>query len=154
MKLKELHITTENQDEFKTLKKCGDLIIHEGAKFDAPALTTSGSIYIRTNAKFDAPALTTSGSIDISENAKFDAPALTTSDYIEISENAKFDAPALTTSGSIYIRKNAGIAPQGYVNLAQQIDQFPKFNPSTTRTVTGKDGLFYIYTSGTTGRVS
>ena len=48
-------------------------------------------------------------------------------------------------------RKNAGIAPQGYVNLAQQIDQFPKFNPSTTRTVTGKDGLFYIYTSGTTG---
>jgi citronellyl-CoA synthetase len=48
-------------------------------------------------------------------------------------------------------RKNAGLAPQGYVNLAQQIDQFPKFNPSTTRTVTGKDGLFYIYTSGTTG---
>lgn len=48
-------------------------------------------------------------------------------------------------------RKNAGTAPQDYVNLAQQIDQFPKFNPSTTRTVTGKDGLFYIYTSGTTG---
>ena len=48
-------------------------------------------------------------------------------------------------------RKNAGTAPKGYVNLAQQIDQFPKFNPSTTRTVTGKDGLFYIYTSGTTG---
>ena len=48
-------------------------------------------------------------------------------------------------------RKHAGTAPKGYVNLAQQIDQFPKFNPSTTRTVTGKDGLFYIYTSGTTG---
>lgn len=48
-------------------------------------------------------------------------------------------------------RKNAGKAPKGYVNLAEQIDQFPKFNPSTTRTVTGKDGLFYIYTSGTTG---
>ncbi|MEC8568039.1 MAG: AMP-binding protein, partial [Pseudomonadota bacterium] len=48
-------------------------------------------------------------------------------------------------------RKNSGTAPQGYINLAQQIDQFPKFNPSTTRTVTGKDGLFYIYTSGTTG---
>ncbi|WP_038344849.1 long-chain-acyl-CoA synthetase [Acinetobacter sp. A47] len=48
-------------------------------------------------------------------------------------------------------RKNAGTAPEGYVNLALQIDQFPKFNPSTTRTVTGKDGLFYIYTSGTTG---
>lgn len=47
--------------------------------------------------------------------------------------------------------KHAGTAPKGYVNLAQQIDQFPKFNPSTTRTVTGKDGLFYIYTSGTTG---
>ena len=48
-------------------------------------------------------------------------------------------------------RKHAGTAPKGYVNLAQQIDQFPKFNPSTTRTETGKDGLFYIYTSGTTG---
>ncbi|MBP6274136.1 MAG: long-chain-acyl-CoA synthetase [Acinetobacter sp.] len=48
-------------------------------------------------------------------------------------------------------RKHAGTAPKDYVNLAQQIDQFPKFNPSTTRTVTGKDGLFYIYTSGTTG---
>ena len=48
-------------------------------------------------------------------------------------------------------RKHAGTAPKDYVNLAQQIDQFPKFNPSTTRTVTGKDGLFYIYTSDTTG---
>ena len=48
-------------------------------------------------------------------------------------------------------RKHAGTAPKEYVNLAQQIDQFPKFNPSTTRTVTGKDGLFYIYTSGSTG---
>ena len=48
-------------------------------------------------------------------------------------------------------RKHAGTAPKDYVNLAQKIDQFPKFNPSTTRTVTGKDGLFYIYTSGTTG---
>mgnify|MGYP003583800185 FL=1 len=48
-------------------------------------------------------------------------------------------------------RKHAGTAPKDYVNLAQQIDQFPKFNPSTTCTVTGKDGLFYIYTSGTTG---
>ena len=48
-------------------------------------------------------------------------------------------------------RKHAGTAPKEYVNLAQQIDQFPKFNPSTTRTVTGKDGMFYIYTSGTTG---
>ncbi len=43
-------------------------------------------------------------------------------------------------------RQNAGKAPQGYANLAEQIDQFPKFNPSTTRSVTGNDGLFYIYT--------
>ncbi|MEG2272602.1 MAG: long-chain-acyl-CoA synthetase [Acinetobacter sp.] len=48
-------------------------------------------------------------------------------------------------------RKNAGTAPQGYVNLAQVIGEFPKFNPATTSTVIGKDGLFYIYTSGTTG---
>ncbi|MCG2916330.1 AMP-binding protein, partial [Escherichia coli] len=37
------------------------------------------------------------------------------------------------------------------INLAEQIDHFPKFNPPTTHTVQGKDGLFYIYTSGTTG---
>lgn len=47
--------------------------------------------------------------------------------------------------------KEPGSAPQGYINLAQQIDAFPKFNPATTHNVKGKDGLFYIYTSGTTG---
>ncbi|MFA2948373.1 long-chain-acyl-CoA synthetase [Acinetobacter pittii] len=48
-------------------------------------------------------------------------------------------------------RQDAGTAPQGYANLAIEIDQFPKFNPSTTHSVHGNDGLFYIYTSGTTG---
>ena len=46
---------------------------------------------------------------------------------------------------------DAGQAPEGFVNLAEKIDLFPKFNPSTTGSVQGKDGLFYIYTSGTTG---
>ncbi|WP_347456617.1 long-chain-acyl-CoA synthetase [Acinetobacter thermotolerans] len=48
-------------------------------------------------------------------------------------------------------RQDVGTAPEGFVNLAEVIDSFPKFNPSTTHTVQGKDGLFYIYTSGTTG---
>ena len=48
-------------------------------------------------------------------------------------------------------RQNAGNAPKGFDNLASKIEQFPKFNPPTTSTVQGKDGLFYIYTSGTTG---
>ncbi|WP_151788434.1 long-chain-acyl-CoA synthetase [Acinetobacter ursingii] len=48
-------------------------------------------------------------------------------------------------------RQNVGSAPSGYVNLAEKIDHFAKFNPATTHTVQGKDGLFYIYTSGTTG---
>ena len=48
-------------------------------------------------------------------------------------------------------RQDVGTAPHGYINLAEQIDHFPKFNPTTTHTVQGKDGLFYIYTSGTTG---
>ena len=48
-------------------------------------------------------------------------------------------------------RKNAGTAPQGYINLAQVMQSFQIFNPATTQTVIGKDGLFYIYTSGTTG---
>lgn len=47
--------------------------------------------------------------------------------------------------------KQPGTAPQGFINLAEQTDQFPKFNPPTTQSVKGKDGLFYIYTSGTTG---
>lgn len=48
-------------------------------------------------------------------------------------------------------RENAGNAPQGYGNLANLIQDFPLFNPATTQSVKGKDGLFYIYTSGTTG---
>lgn len=48
-------------------------------------------------------------------------------------------------------RQNAGQAPENYNNLAIALDQFPKFNPATTATVQGKNGLFYIYTSGTTG---
>ncbi len=48
-------------------------------------------------------------------------------------------------------RQNAGTAPQGFINLASVIDEFPTFNPATTHSVKGKDGLFYIYTSGTTG---
>lgn len=47
--------------------------------------------------------------------------------------------------------KDIGQAPEGYTNIAQVIDDFPKFNVPTTHKVTGKDGLFYIYTSGTTG---
>ena len=46
---------------------------------------------------------------------------------------------------------DAGKAPQGWTNLAEKADQFPKFNTPTTHTIQGKDGLFYIYTSGTTG---
>lgn len=46
---------------------------------------------------------------------------------------------------------DAGKTPKAWVNLAQKIDQFPKFNTPTTHTIQGKDGLFYIYTSGTTG---
>ncbi|MGN7836611.1 long-chain-acyl-CoA synthetase [Acinetobacter schindleri] len=48
-------------------------------------------------------------------------------------------------------QQNPGQAPEGFINLAEVIDTFPKFNPSTTHSVQGKDGLFYIYTSGTTG---
>src|SRR5690606_40345939 len=46
---------------------------------------------------------------------------------------------------------NAGQAPEGFVNLAEKIDLFPKFNPSTTGSVQDKDSPFYIYTSVPTG---
>ena len=48
-------------------------------------------------------------------------------------------------------RTDTGTAPEGFQNLAQCIASFPSFNPATTQSVQGKDGLFYIYTSGTTG---
>lgn len=48
-------------------------------------------------------------------------------------------------------RIDAGTAPKDWANLADKIDQFPKFNTPTTHSIQGKDGLFYIYTSGTTG---
>ena len=47
--------------------------------------------------------------------------------------------------------KDAGEAPNGFINLAEKIENFPKFNTPTTQSVQGKNGLFYIYTSGTTG---
>ena len=47
--------------------------------------------------------------------------------------------------------KNAGQAPIGFQNLSSLSLPFPAFNPATTHSVQGKDGLFYIYTSGTTG---
>ena len=48
-------------------------------------------------------------------------------------------------------RQDAGTTPQGFINLAAVIQDFPTFNTPTTQNVKGKDGLFYIYTSGTTG---
>ena len=48
-------------------------------------------------------------------------------------------------------QKDAGKTPEAWANLAEKVDQFPKFNTPTTHTIQGKDGLFYIYTSGTTG---
>ena len=48
-------------------------------------------------------------------------------------------------------QQDQGTAPENFQNLAEIIDQFPKFNVATTHKVLGTDGLFYIYTSGTTG---
>lgn len=48
-------------------------------------------------------------------------------------------------------RQDEGKAPDGFHNLAQQIQKFSTENLAETNKVTGVDGLFYIYTSGTTG---
>ena len=48
-------------------------------------------------------------------------------------------------------RQSAGKAPENFINLAEVIQNQPKFTPEQLKSVTGKDGLFYIYTSGTTG---
>lgn len=48
-------------------------------------------------------------------------------------------------------RIQAGQAPEGYINLAEELKDFTPNNLIETQRVTGQDGLFYIYTSGTTG---
>lgn len=48
-------------------------------------------------------------------------------------------------------RVDVGLAPEGYINLAEHIKQLKTSNVIETQSVTGQDGLFYIYTSGTTG---
>lgn len=48
-------------------------------------------------------------------------------------------------------RDDVGVAPDNFVNLAQDILAFSNSNTPKTKQVTGRDGLFYIYTSGTTG---
>ena len=50
---KTIIVTIKNQDTFKTLKECGDIIVSENAKAEFPVLTTSGNIYLRENAKFN-----------------------------------------------------------------------------------------------------
>ncbi len=60
-------------------------------------------------------------------------------------------------SGNIYwisdtdTLKDIGTAPEGFRNLAQDLQNAPSYNPPTTNQVYYSDGLFYIYTSGTTG---
>lgn len=47
--------------------------------------------------------------------------------------------------------KATGDAPEGFRNLAIEIQSAPSYNPPTTGNVYYSDGLYYIYTSGTTG---
>ncbi len=43
-------------------------------------------------------------------------------------------------------RVDAGQAPKGFLNLAEAIDEFPKFNTPTTASVKGKDGrILYLH---------
>jgi len=122
--MKTIIVTIENQDTFKILKECGDIIISENAKVEFPVLTTSGNIDIRENAKAEFPVLTTSGNIDIRENAKAEFPVLTTSGNIYISENAKAEFHVLTTSGNIYLSENAKaefhvLTTSGYIYIRE-----------------------------------
>ncbi len=41
--------------------------------------------------------------------------------------------------------------PPGYINIAREIQEFPNYNPDTTKKIYKHDTCFYIFTSGTTG---
>ena len=68
-----------------------------------------------------------------------------------IRDELEIDSNRLYWFANTETRSTSDKAPTAWHNLATLIDAFPKFNPSTTKQVLGKDGLFYIYTSGTTG---
>ena len=63
---------------------------------------------------------------------------------IESDNSVFFLADAETT-------KEFGTAPEGYVNLAEEIKDASSNNPETCRQIYMDDPCFYIYTSGTTG---
>ncbi|MBA3980193.1 MAG: long-chain-acyl-CoA synthetase [Alcanivorax sp.] len=48
-------------------------------------------------------------------------------------------------------RDDVGIAPAGYINLAEALKDAPEHDPDTIKRIFLNDPLFYIYTSGTTG---
>ncbi|WP_111656905.1 long-chain-acyl-CoA synthetase [Isoalcanivorax indicus] len=48
-------------------------------------------------------------------------------------------------------REEAGVAPPGYVNLAEALRDMSDHDPDAVNRIVLRDPLFYIYTSGTTG---
>lgn len=69
----------------------------------------------------------------------------------DIRESLTVKADAFYWFADQNTRQDAGVAPQGFNNLAEDIKNFKTDNLVETHHVTGTDGLFYIYTSGTTG---
>ena len=88
-KRQDLLVTIENQNDFKELTECGDIIVRENAKLDAPLLATSANIYLSENAKLDAPLLATSGYIELKENAKLVTKLTKKINYIAV-DNTMF----------------------------------------------------------------
>ncbi|WP_116919611.1 long-chain-acyl-CoA synthetase [Tamilnaduibacter salinus] len=48
-------------------------------------------------------------------------------------------------------RREFGDAPEGWVNLAEQVSQYPRHNPAVVNPPTMGDTAIYLFTSGTTG---
>jgi hypothetical protein len=81
----------------------GDLDIKKGDKTDYSALTkVSGSVYVHEGATFNAPALTKAGYVVVREGATFKVPALAeVSGYVYVREGATFKVPELATIGHL-----------------------------------------------------
>jgi citronellyl-CoA synthetase len=71
--------------------------------------------------------------------------------FDEVLPNLEFDRRNLFWFADADTLNAPGTAPEGYRNLAIELQTQPVYNPSTTSQVYLHDGLFYIYTSGTTG---
>lgn len=71
--------------------------------------------------------------------------------FVESQQSLELAGNAIYWVADVDTRSDTGCEPQNTQNLMNIIKNAAQYNPVTTNTICGHDGLFFIYTSGTTG---